>query len=506
VDYDVCLSFADEDRGYVGAVAEALRRRAVRVFYDAHAQADLWGKDLYVHFDYVYRKAARYCVVFGSQHYVRKYWTKHELGSAQSRALMNAEEYLLPARLDDTEIPGIRPTVSFVDLRGMSPEAFADLICDKLQRSSLDSGHGVDRTHVIDWRKPLEVDVAGSRDLIACYQAIPISDEMTRIAEVVSDSVRLVGEQARTEDDNVYWTHREDRYFDRLYATASVLMSLRMLGIPANCELIRRATNYLRCSAPSIDNRAATMFLLITDQLPEADLVEFLDRLAEHQAPSGDSAIAGSFLLPQGPSPAEARPNWSESPLHADGASFHACHIADVLLHISADRAVARSRAEPVLAGIRRYLVRALNQHDGWLVDMAGRRAPITLFAYAVCPALSIPLPANWRQVAAEVFSMFPAGQYGQLTRYFAVMNAWYVYAVTQDVEFGAEARQFAVEFLSKLPSLGSGEGWTARDLAALQHALTCAARMADPRLVRFIDSAAVAAIGGVERRIGLAG
>ncbi len=64
MDYDVCLSFVGEDRDYVKAVAEALRRRAVRVCYDEYEQAELWGKDLYSHLDEVYRAAARYCVVF----------------------------------------------------------------------------------------------------------------------------------------------------------------------------------------------------------------------------------------------------------------------------------------------------------------------------------------------------------------------------------------------------------------------------------------------------------
>src|SRR5262245_39904870 len=47
--YDVCLSFAGEDRDYVKRVAEELHRRQVRVFYDQFEISHLWGKNLYTH-------------------------------------------------------------------------------------------------------------------------------------------------------------------------------------------------------------------------------------------------------------------------------------------------------------------------------------------------------------------------------------------------------------------------------------------------------------------------
>jgi hypothetical protein len=131
-EYDVCLSFAGEDRVYVREVAEALRTRGVRVFFDEYAQADLWGKDLYTHLDDVYQNAARYCVLFASKHYARKVWTNHERESAQARAIRQHAEYILPARFDSTKIPGLRPTVGEVDLRSIPSEKLADLIKKKL--------------------------------------------------------------------------------------------------------------------------------------------------------------------------------------------------------------------------------------------------------------------------------------------------------------------------------------------------------------------------------------
>jgi hypothetical protein len=66
----------------------------------------LWGKDLYEHLDWIYQKAARYCVLFASEAYANKVWTTHERRSAQARALQSNQEYVLPVRFDDTEIPG----------------------------------------------------------------------------------------------------------------------------------------------------------------------------------------------------------------------------------------------------------------------------------------------------------------------------------------------------------------------------------------------------------------
>jgi hypothetical protein len=131
-DYDVCLSFAGEDRPYVGRVAAALKSRGVRVFYDEYEKVGLWGKDLYVHLDDVYRNSARYCVLFASSSYAGKLWTNHERESAQARAFEENSEYVLPARFDDTKIPGLRPTVGYIDLRNTDPTELTELIVKKV--------------------------------------------------------------------------------------------------------------------------------------------------------------------------------------------------------------------------------------------------------------------------------------------------------------------------------------------------------------------------------------
>lgn len=129
--YDVCLSFAGEQRSYVELVARALKERDYRVFYDEDEQAELWGKDLAEHFDWIYREGSRFCLMFISKEYAEKPWTRHERRSALARAI-EQDEYVLPARFDDTELDGLRPTVGYVDLSQYAPASLADLIAEKL--------------------------------------------------------------------------------------------------------------------------------------------------------------------------------------------------------------------------------------------------------------------------------------------------------------------------------------------------------------------------------------
>ena len=130
--YDVALSFAGEDRQHAKALAALLKAGGYWFFYDENELAQLWGKNLYDYLSSVYKDRARYCVMFLSQHYERKLWTNHERQMAQARAFQENREYILPVRLDDTEIPGIPPTVGYLDLRSMTIEEVYEALVMKL--------------------------------------------------------------------------------------------------------------------------------------------------------------------------------------------------------------------------------------------------------------------------------------------------------------------------------------------------------------------------------------
>ncbi len=134
-EYDVALSFAGEDRKYVEQVAEHLIELGVSVFYDKHEAVDMWGKDLYTHLIEVYKDKALHTVMFLSRHYAKKLWPNHERKAAQAKAFESEGEYILPARFDDTDIPGILSTQSYINLNKFTPEKVAEMINKKVLKT-----------------------------------------------------------------------------------------------------------------------------------------------------------------------------------------------------------------------------------------------------------------------------------------------------------------------------------------------------------------------------------
>src|SRR6266568_7885574 len=130
--WDVALSFAGAQRDYVGQVAEALRARGVRCFYDADEQIELWGRYLAEELPRIYARESAAVVVFISADYAGRDWTRLERRAAFSRAVAEAGVYVLPARFDDSELPGLLPDVVTIDLRRYTPAQFADLVVEKL--------------------------------------------------------------------------------------------------------------------------------------------------------------------------------------------------------------------------------------------------------------------------------------------------------------------------------------------------------------------------------------
>lgn len=132
--YDVVVSFAGEQRPYVEAFVKRLDERGLNVFYDKLDEATLWGKDLVEHFQRIYRDQGRFCVMFISEHYAAKVWTRHERRSALERALHERHEYILPVRFDGTELEGLSGSIAYVSAEDHGPESLASLLLTKLGR------------------------------------------------------------------------------------------------------------------------------------------------------------------------------------------------------------------------------------------------------------------------------------------------------------------------------------------------------------------------------------
>jgi hypothetical protein len=131
-EFDIAISYAGEDRTYVHEVAQRLRDASVRVFYAEFSLAQTWGSDLVTFFDDVFRRRAKFAMLFVSTSYVSKPWTRHERRSAQARSLYEDETYILPVRLDDAELPGLLPTIGYLDARKLSIDELVGLTLERL--------------------------------------------------------------------------------------------------------------------------------------------------------------------------------------------------------------------------------------------------------------------------------------------------------------------------------------------------------------------------------------
>src|SRR5215210_3790458 len=115
-EYDVAISFATPDKATAEDLAGRMRDKNISVFLDEYKSTDVWGSDVLDHLVNLYARKARYCVLLISEEYPLKTWTEAERTSAQERALRDGDEYILPIRLHEHDVPGIAAAKGYRDL------------------------------------------------------------------------------------------------------------------------------------------------------------------------------------------------------------------------------------------------------------------------------------------------------------------------------------------------------------------------------------------------------
>lgn len=150
--YDIALSFASEQRDYVEQVANHLSALGINAFYDKSQLTNLWGKNLIKYLEKVYYHDSRYCVMFISQEYKKKCWTKLESEAIEERIFSQSDgvdfqQYILPVRFDDTKIPGIKDCWGTVWAKDTSPQKLAQMIYEKLK----DAEHSKDEIDQLNY-------------------------------------------------------------------------------------------------------------------------------------------------------------------------------------------------------------------------------------------------------------------------------------------------------------------------------------------------------------------
>jgi TIR domain len=130
--FDVAVSFASEDREFVGEIVSQLTASNARVFCDSDFSAGIRGEELPGHLDRIYRRKTPHAVIFVSRFYAEKMWARYERRAVITGAHDNSGIHILAVRLDDTALPGLRPAIGCLDARWVGLAGIAEAILARL--------------------------------------------------------------------------------------------------------------------------------------------------------------------------------------------------------------------------------------------------------------------------------------------------------------------------------------------------------------------------------------
>jgi TIR domain len=95
--YDVALSFAEEDRDIALSLSLALNQLSITVYYYPDEIEKTWGADIERKLKEIYKEKARYAIVILSEKYFKKKYAAIEFASIQQRIVMEkGTVYMLP--------------------------------------------------------------------------------------------------------------------------------------------------------------------------------------------------------------------------------------------------------------------------------------------------------------------------------------------------------------------------------------------------------------------------
>jgi len=135
-EHQVAISYAGEDRQTAGEIAEALRQKGLSVFYDQFYKSDLWGKRLSTWFRNKYGRSSLFVLVLISRHYPVKDWANFEFLTAKAEESKRKREFILPVRLDKTQMVGLPPDKAYLDFGDYGIAGIADCLVEKVRKTT----------------------------------------------------------------------------------------------------------------------------------------------------------------------------------------------------------------------------------------------------------------------------------------------------------------------------------------------------------------------------------
>ncbi|MDA2803031.1 toll/interleukin-1 receptor domain-containing protein [Nocardiopsis suaedae] len=134
IKYDIAVSFAGEQRGYVARFVEACKALGVSVFYDRDLTNEWWGNSFIREQRKVYGAKTRYFVPFISTEYLSKPIPQDEFSAAMMAAVNQGDSYVLPVLWGDVQVPAdlLHPHIHYLKAGDYTPERLADAVAQRI--------------------------------------------------------------------------------------------------------------------------------------------------------------------------------------------------------------------------------------------------------------------------------------------------------------------------------------------------------------------------------------
>src|ERR1700722_19683322 len=137
-EYDIAISFAEEDRNAALALSLALGAAGIKkVYYYPDLPGTMVGKRLKEELTAIYRERAEYAVALLSEDYLKKEYSMIEMEAIKERMTRETEKvYLIPVVMEDT-FPDLMPEIKDIGYLKWeaNPKRIAALIAEKLKKS-----------------------------------------------------------------------------------------------------------------------------------------------------------------------------------------------------------------------------------------------------------------------------------------------------------------------------------------------------------------------------------
>ena len=131
--YDLCISFEGNHRAYARRLAVTLRKENIYTFFDEFEQARLWGAFLLDELGKIYFQDSYFCIILLSREYYQKMYPNRERRSALLHQAEVNPEYILPIRMDDSEIDISLRGIVFLDRKKITIAQVVSRVKVKLQ-------------------------------------------------------------------------------------------------------------------------------------------------------------------------------------------------------------------------------------------------------------------------------------------------------------------------------------------------------------------------------------